>query len=99
MEFFHAPVMPEECMEGLAIKPDGIYVDGTTGGGGHSERIARLLSEKGRLVCIDRDREALEAAGKRLSPLGKNIVFVKNNFNKTLTQPKSGRFNFKCSYF
>ena len=43
MEFFHAPVMPEECMEGLAIKPDGIYVDGTTGGGGHSERIARLL--------------------------------------------------------
>lgn len=81
MEFFHAPVMPGECMEGLAIKPDGIYVDGTTGGGGHSERIARLLSEKGRLVCIDRDREALEAAGKRLSPLGKNIVFVKNNFN------------------
>lgn len=80
MEFSHIPVLPGECMDGLNIKPDGIYVDGTTGGGGHSSLIARRLSEKGRLICVDRDEEALAAASKHLEPLGKNITFVKNNF-------------------
>ncbi|MBQ9966785.1 MAG: 16S rRNA (cytosine(1402)-N(4))-methyltransferase RsmH [Clostridia bacterium] len=82
MEFSHVSVLPDECMEGLNIKPDGIYADGTTGGGGHSYLIASQLSDKGRLICIDRDDDALEAAGKRLAPLGKNITFVKNNFSR-----------------
>lgn len=71
--------MPDECIEGLNIKPDGIYVDATTGGGGHSFLIAQKLNEKGRLICFDRDDDALEAAGKRLSAFS-NITFVKSNF-------------------
>ncbi len=81
MEFSHVPVLAAECIEGLAVKPDGIYVDGTTGGGGHSSLIAERLSEKGRLICIDRDDDALNAAEKRLAPLHKNITFVKSNFS------------------
>lgn len=81
MEFAHVSVLPGECMDGLNIKPDGIYVDGTTGGGGHSSLIAQRLSDKGRLICIDRDDDALAAASKRLAPLGKNITFVKSNFS------------------
>lgn len=84
MEFAHVPVLPAECMDGLHIRPDGIYVDGTTGGGGHSSLIARQLSEAGRLICIDRDDDALAAARQRLEPLGKNITFVKNNFSRIL---------------
>ena len=84
MEFAHVPVLPAECMDGLHIRPDGIYVDGTTGGGGHSSLIARQLSEAGRLICIDRDDDALAAARQRLAPLGKNITFVKNNFSRIL---------------
>ena len=72
-------MMPDECIEGLNIKPDGIYVDATTGGGGHSFLIAQRLNEKGRLICFDRDDDALEAAGKRLSAFP-NITFVKSNF-------------------
>ncbi len=82
MEFAHVSVLPGECMDGLNIKPDGIYVDGTTGGGGHSYLIASRLSDKGRLICIDRDDDALAAASARLAPLGKNITFVKNNFSR-----------------
>lgn len=81
MEFSHVPVLARECIEGLNIKPDGIYVDGTTGGGGHSALIAERLSEKGLLICIDRDDDALEAAGKRLASTGRNITFVKSNFS------------------
>ena len=84
MEFAHVPVLPAECMDGLHIRPDGIYVDGTTGGGGHSSLIARQLSEAGRLICIDRDDDALAAARQRLAPLGKNVTFVKNNFSRIL---------------
>ncbi len=84
MEFAHVPVLSAECMDGLHIRPDGIYVDGTTGGGGHSSLIARQLSEAGRLICIDRDDDALAAARQRLAPLGKNITFVKNNFSRIL---------------
>ena len=71
--------MPQECIEGLNIKPDGIYVDATTGGGGHSYLIAERLSEQGRLICFDRDDDALAAAGKRLSKFN-NVTFVKSNF-------------------
>ena len=79
MEFAHLSVMPQECIDGLNIKPDGIYVDATTGGGGHSYLIAERLSKKGRLICFDRDDDALAAAGKRLSKFN-NVTFVKSNF-------------------
>ena len=58
MEFKHVPVLLNECIENLKIKPDGIYVDGTLGGAGHSYEIAKRLSSKGRLIGIDRDEEA-----------------------------------------
>lgn len=79
VEFSHLSVMPNECIEGLNIKPDGVYVDATTGGGGHSYLIAQRLSKKGRLICFDRDDDALAAAGKRLAEFS-NITFVKSNF-------------------
>ena len=65
MEFQHKSVLLDECMEALNIKPDGIYVDGTLGGGGHSYEICRRLSEKGRLIGIDQDEDAIEAAKAR----------------------------------
>ena len=80
MEFVHLPVMPRECIEGLAIKPDGIYLDGTTGGGGHSLLIAERLGESGRLIAFDKDEEALRAAKNKLRDhLGK-ITFVHDDF-------------------
>lgn len=69
-------------MEGLNIRPDGIYVDGTLGGGGHSEGICRRLGEKGLLIGIDRDRDALEAAEKRLAPYKCRKVFVQSNYSE-----------------
>lgn len=81
INFSHIPVMLSECIDALDINPDGIYVDGTTGGGGHSYEIASRLSENGRLICIDRDREALSAASKKLSPFESKITFVKENFS------------------
>ena len=67
MEFSHKPVLLNECIEGLKIKPDGIYVDGTLGGAGHSIEILKRLSEKGLLIGIDRDEDALKAAKQKLS--------------------------------
>ena len=66
MEFKHTPVMLNECIEGLNINPDGIYVDGTLGGAGHSKEIVKRLSKKGMLIGIDRDEEALKAAKENL---------------------------------
>ena len=77
MEFSHKSVLLYESIEGLAIKPDGIYVDCTTGGGGHSLEIAKRLTA-GRLICFDQDGEAIEAAKKRLE--GYSPVFVTRNF-------------------
>ena len=68
--YTHRPVLLEECIQGLAIRPDGIYVDGTLGRGGHSEEIAKRLTAGGRLLCIDRDRQALEEGGGPSGPLG-----------------------------
>lgn len=79
MEFSHVSVLARECIEALNIRPDGIYVDATTGGGGHSALIAERLST-GRLICIDRDSDALQAAGERLALYKDNITFVKSNF-------------------
>lgn len=78
MEFNHIPVLLEETIASLHIKPDGIYVDGTAGGGGHSEQIARRLTT-GRLVAIDQDPDALQAAGERLSKYPQAMV-VEGNF-------------------
>lgn len=78
-EFHHVSVLLEECLQGLAIKPDGIYVDGTLGGAGHSSRIAALLTT-GRLVGIDRDPVALKAAGERLAPYKDRVSLVHSNF-------------------
>ena len=78
-EFHHVSVLLEECLEGLAIKPDGIYVDGTLGGAGHSSRIAERLTT-GRLIGIDRDPVALAAAGERLAPFADRVTLVHSNF-------------------
>lgn len=81
MEFRHTSVLLHECIESLAVKPDGIYVDGTLGGGGHASAICEKLSEKGLLVGIDRDRDALDAAEKRLSPYKCRKLFVQSNYS------------------
>ena len=78
MEFKHKPVLLNECIEGLNIKKDGIYVDGTLGGAGHSKEILRNLSDKGFLIGIDRDEEALKAAKQNLSDF-KNVKYIHGN--------------------
>ena len=78
-EFHHVSVLLEECIDALAIKPDGIYVDGTLGGAGHSSRIAAQLTT-GRLIGIDRDPVALKAAGQRLAPYQDRVTLVHSNF-------------------
>ena len=80
MEFKHESVLLEEVIRGLNIKPWGIYVDGTLGGGGHSYRIAEKLTEGGRLIGIDQDRDALQAAGQRLDPFRDRVTLVHDNY-------------------
>ena len=80
--FSHTPVLLSECIEGLAIRPDLTYVDCTTGGGGHSFEIAKRLGDNGRLICLDRDADALRAAKERLSPFLDKITFVHVNFSE-----------------
>lgn len=80
MEFAHIPVMLNECLDALAIKPDGIYVDGTVGGGGHSIEIVKRLNEKGRLIAVDRDEEALIAAAERLHFFKDKVTFVHDDY-------------------
>ena len=79
INFSHKSVLLDECIEGLDIRPDGIYVDCTAGGGGHSYEIAKRLTT-GRLIAIDQDSTALLAAGKRLECFSDRVTFVKNNF-------------------
>ena len=78
-EFHHVSVLLDECLDGLNIRSDGIYVDGTLGGAGHSYQIASRLTT-GRLIGIDRDTVALEAAGKRLAPFQDRVTLVHSNF-------------------
>ena len=78
-EFHHVSVLLNECLDGLHIRPDGIYVDGTLGGAGHSSQIAKRLTT-GRLIGIDRDQVALKAAGERLAPYGDKVTLVHANF-------------------
>ena len=81
MEFKHIPVLLEECIIGLNIKEEGIYVDGTLGGAGHSSKILKKLSTKGTLIGIDRDEEALSVVQERLSEY-KNIKYVHGNHDQ-----------------
>ena len=80
MEFNHRSVLLMECMDGLDIKPDGIYVDGTAGGAGHSSEIAKRLSNEGMLIAIDQDETAVAVATRRLEQLMKNTKVVRSNF-------------------
>lgn len=80
MEFEHTSVLLEETIENLQIKPDGIYVDGTLGGGGHSSRIVSALGGRGRLIGIDQDEAAIEAAGQRLSPYQDRVTLIRDNY-------------------
>ena len=80
INFSHRSVLLDECIEALNIKPDGIYVDGTAGGGGHSFQIAKRL-DKGMLIAIDQDEDAIVAASKRLAPYGDKVRIVRNNFS------------------
>ncbi len=80
MEFTHKPVLLDECIESLNIRPDGIYVDGTLGRAGHSREIASRLTT-GRLICIDRDMAAIDAARERLAPWMDRVTLVHSNFS------------------
>lgn len=81
MEFKHYSVLRDETIENLNIRPDGIYVDGTLGGAGHSYEIAKRLSDKGRLIGIDQDADAIKAAGERLAEFGDRVTIVRSNYS------------------
>ena len=81
MEYTHKPVLLHECIDALAIRPDGVYVDGTLGRAGHSREIAKRLTT-GRLICIDRDMAAIDAAKERLAPYLDRVTLVHSNFSE-----------------
>ncbi len=82
ISFSHRPVLLHECIEGLAVRPDGVYVDGTAGGAGHSFEIASLLSDYGRLIALDQDETAVKVASERLSVFGARARVVHSNFRE-----------------
>ena len=81
INFSHRSVLLDECIEALNIKPDGVYVDGTAGGGGHSLEIVKRLDKGGRLIAVDRDDAAIAAATERLKEYSDRVTFVRNNFS------------------
>ena len=80
MEYPHRPVLVDEVVRNLVVKPQGVYVDGTAGTGGHSEVIAQRLSTEGRLICLDRDPEAIRISKQRMSPLADRVTFIRTNY-------------------
>lgn len=88
-EFKHIPIMLTQVIEGLDIKPDGIYADGTLGGGGHSYEVARRLTAGGRLIGIDQDEAAIKAAGERLSEFNDRVTIVRSNYAQMVSILKS----------
>ena len=96
MEYAHKPVMLRECIDALNILPDGIYLDGTMGGGGHSAEIARRLTEGGRLIAVDRDADANKAAKERLKEYIDRVTFLRDDFKNAcadLDEMGIGRLN------
>lgn len=89
MAFEHKSVLLEETIDSLAIKPDGIYVDGTLGGGGHASEVCRRLGEQGRLIGIDQDADAIAAASKRLEPFQNEVTIVRSNYENIAEVLKS----------
>ena len=85
MAFEHLSVLLEETIDSLNIRPDGIYVDGTLGGGGHASEVCRRLGDKGRLIGIDQDADAIQAAGARLAPFGEKVTIVRSNHEQIET--------------
>lgn len=80
MEFKHTSVLLEETIENLNVKPQGIYLDGTLGGGGHAYEVADRLTGAGRLIGIDQDEDAIEAAGRRLAPYKERVTLIRDNY-------------------
>lgn len=91
--FYHVSIMLNECMDNLNIVPDGVYVDGTMGGAGHSYHIAEKLSEKGLLIAIDQDEDAIEAGKIRLREYADRIKIVKSNYSHMKEIVKSSGYN------
>ena len=83
MKFNHTSVLLQETIDGLNIRPDGVYGDGTLGGGGHSYEIASILSDRGQLIGIDQDEAAITAAGERLKEFGDRVIIVRSNYRNT----------------
>ena len=86
MEFKHYSVLLDECIDGLNIKPDGIYVDGTLGGAGHSFHICERLGDKGRLIGVDQDTDAIAAASKRLEPFKEKVTIIHSNYENAVAK-------------
>lgn len=89
LEFVHKSVLFEETVDSLNVKPDGIYVDGTLGGGGHASLVCSRLGENGRFIGIDQDADAIKAAGERLAPYGDKVTIVRSNYVDTPSILKS----------
>ena len=88
MEFKHYSVLLREVLDNLNIKPDGIYVDGTLGGAGHSSQIVQKLSDNGRLIGIDQDEDAIKAATERLAPYGDRVTIIRDNYENAVNRIK-----------
>lgn len=88
MEFSHNPVMPGEVIQGLNIRPDGVYLDGTVGGAGHSLLIAKALTAGGHLYCTDQDAAAIEASSKRLEEYSDRVTLIRTNYEYALDELK-----------
>ena len=82
MAFQHTSVLLEETIDGLAVKPDGIYVDATLGGGGHAFEVCSRLNGNGRFIGIDQDAAAIEAAGERLKDFGEKVTIIRSNYRE-----------------
>jgi 16S rRNA (cytosine1402-N4)-methyltransferase len=89
MEFKHKSVLLEETIDGLRVKPDGIYVDGTLGGAGHAYEVCKQLSAKGRFIGIDQDQDAIIAASERLSTFGDKVTIIRSNYCYMVPELKS----------